>query len=87
MNFIKYFIHKYPTIAETTVPAMIAVQLYCTASWISIFISGYTIDAPRIIGILNKNEYLAAVTLSNPQNRPVAIVQPERENPGSAARP
>ena len=35
----------------------------------------------------NKKEYLAAVTLSKPKNNPVAIVQPERENPGRAARP
>ena len=37
--------------------------------------------------MLNRKEYLAAVTLSSPQNKPVAIVQPERENPGSAAKP
>jgi len=44
-------------------------------------------DAPKIIGILNKNENLAAVILSNPANNPVAIVKPERENPGNAAKP
>ena len=37
--------------------------------------------------MLKRKEYLAAVILSNPQKRPVAIVQPEREKPGNAARP
>lgn len=44
-------------------------------------------EAPKIIGILNKNEYLAEVTLSKPKNRPVAIVHPEREKPGHEASP
>jgi len=44
-------------------------------------------NTPKIIGILSKKEYLAAVTLSKPENNPVAIVQPERENPGKAASP
>ena len=44
-------------------------------------------DAPRIIGMLKRKEYLAAVILSNPQKSPVAIVQPEREKPGRAAKP
>jgi hypothetical protein len=37
--------------------------------------------------MLNKNEYLAADTLSFLHNKPEAIVKPERENPGSAAKP
>ena len=37
--------------------------------------------------MLNKNEYRAAVVLSEPFKSPVAMVKPERENPGSAARP
>ena len=53
----------------------------------SIFMNGYTMDAPRIIGILNKNEYLAADFLSSPKNNPVAIVHPERDNPGKTAIP
>ena len=40
-----------------------------------------------IIGILRRKEYLAAVVLSRPAKSPVAIVQPEREKPGSAAIP
>ena len=87
INFIKYFIHKYPTIPEIMVPIIIEVQLYVAASAISIFKSGYTIEAPNIIGILSKNEYLAAISLFNPENNPVAIVQPERENPGNTAIP
>ena len=42
---------------------------------------------PKIIGITSKKENFVLVTLSNPVNKPVAIVQPERENPGNAARP
>ena len=37
--------------------------------------------------IYNKNEYLAALTLSRPSAKPVAIVEPEREIPGIAAIP
>ena len=44
-------------------------------------------EAPIIIGMLSKKEYLAAVTLSSPFHNPVAIVQPERENPGMDASP
>ena len=44
-------------------------------------------DAPIIIGIDNKKEYFAAEVLSLPANKPVAIVSPERENPGNAANP
>ena len=44
-------------------------------------------EAPIIIGIDSRKEYLAAVVLSAPPKRPVAIVSPERENPGIAAKP
>ena len=40
INFIKYLIQKYPTMADTIVPKIIAVQLYSTASATSIFING-----------------------------------------------
>ena len=40
-----------------------------------------------IIGILNKNEYLAQDTLSRPRKTPVLIVEPEREIPGIEAIP
>lgn len=79
--------HRYPTIAETMVPEKIAVQLYCANSDISILIKGYNNEAPKIIGILNKNEYLAAVTRCLLLKRPAAMVNPERENPGRAAMP
>lgn len=32
INFMKYFMHKYPTTPEIIVPAIIAVQLYVMAS-------------------------------------------------------
>ena len=73
--------------AETIVPIMIAFQLYPVNSCKSILINGYNIEAPNIIGMLNKNEYLAAVNLSFLFSNPVAIVKPERENPGKAAKP
>lgn len=44
-------------------------------------------DEPKIIGIDNRKEYFAAVVRSKPANKPVAIVKPERENPGNAAKP
>ena len=34
-----------------------------------------------MIGITSKKENFVLVTLSKPVNKPVAIVQPERENP------
>ena len=79
--------HRFPTMPDIIVPIIIECQLYVMASVISIFTRGYTIDAPNIIGMLSKNEYLAEVCLSNPKNKPVAIVQPERENPGKTAKP
>ena len=44
-------------------------------------------EAPRIIGILKRNEYLAEVSRFKPENKPAAIVHPERENPGKTANP
>ena len=44
-------------------------------------------EAPIIIGIDSRKEYLAAVVLSLPDKSPVAMVKPEREKPGSAAKP
>ena len=40
INFIKYFMQKYPTKPDTIVPIIIAVQLYVAASAMSILIKG-----------------------------------------------
>ena len=41
--------------------------------------------APKIMGVDNKNENLAAPSLVIPPNNPVVIVIPERETPGMIA--
>ena len=69
------------------VPTIIASQSYAITSAKSSFIAGYNIDAPNIIGIESKKEYLAEVVRSEPVSKPVAIVSPEREKPGKAASP
>ena len=79
--------HKYPTIAETTVPIIMFVQLNPESSDILISKNGYRIDVPKMIGTVSKNENFVAVSLSNPENKPDAIVKPERENPGKTAKP
>ena len=43
------------------------------------------IDAPKIIGIDNKNENLDAVFVSNPENNPADIVDPDLDIPGNTA--
>ena len=78
---------RYPTTAETKKPQIIGPQLNWAICFTSNSKIGYTHDAPIIIGKLNKNEYFAALTLVKPHARPVAIVSPERENPGKTARP
>ena len=45
----------------------------------------FTMAAPKIIGVDNKNENLAAPSLVIPSNNPVVIVIPERETPGMNA--
>ena len=45
-----------------------------------------TMAAPKIIGVDNKNENLAAPCLVSPFNSPVVIVIPERETPGTIAK-
>ncbi len=45
-------------------------------------------EAPRIIGILKrKMNILQKFHDSKPENKPAAIVHPERENPGKTANP
>ncbi len=44
-----------------------------------------TIAAPKMIGVDNKNENLAAPSLVTPINNPAVIVIPERETPGIIA--
>ena len=78
---------KYPTKPDTIAPTVSNIKSELTISVVSIFRKGNNKDAPKIIGILNKKEYLAAVFRSKPKIKPVDIVNPERENPGSAAKP
>ena len=40
-----------------------------------------------IMGILKRKENFAALTLSSPNISPVAMVKPDRENPGNIAIP
>jgi len=45
----------------------------------------FTIAAPKMMGVDNKNENLAAPSLVVPVSSPVVIVMPERETPGMIA--
>ena len=42
---------------------------------------------PRIVGMPRMKEYFTAVSLVKPLNRPLAMVEPEREMPGIRAMP
>ncbi len=43
------------------------------------------ITAAKVIGVASKNEYFAALSLSNPSALATVIVIPERDTPGNAA--
>ena len=78
---------KYPTTAETSVPAKIGI-IEISEKTPGFNISGILYKTASIImGTLSKNEYLAALALSIPRAKAVAIVEPEREIPGIAANP
>ena len=45
----------------------------------------FTMAAPKMIGVDNKNENLAEPSLFSPIHNPVVIVMPERDTPGIIA--
>ena len=71
-----------PVAQETSIP--IAKFTVITDEF-EITCGSLTMAAPKIIGVDNKNENLAAPSLVTPIRSPVVIVIPEREKPGIIA--
>ncbi len=80
---INIFRQRKPVVVEAMKPAAReasgTIVKDCSWSW--------STTAPIIAGIDIRNENLPANSLSNPQKRPQAMVEPEREIPGIIARP
>ena len=72
-----------PVAQETSIP--IAKFTVITDEF-EITCGSLTMAAPKIIGVDNKNENLAAPSLVTPISSPVVIVIPERETPGTIAK-
>ena len=71
-----------PIIQETRIPS---VKFTVIIEEFEITCGSLTMAAPKIMGVDNKNENLAAPSLVTPINNPVVIVIPERETPGIIA--
>ncbi len=71
-----------PIIQETTIPIT---KLTVTMDGFEITSGSLTTAAPKMMGVDNKNENLAAPSLVVPVSNPVVIVMPERETPGMIA--
>ncbi len=71
-----------PAIQETSIPI---VKFKVIIDEFEITWGSLTMAAPKIIGVDNKNENLAAPSLVNPLSNPVVIVIPDRETPGIIA--
>ncbi len=71
-----------PVIQETSMPI---VKFIVIRDELEIAYGSFTTAAPKMIGVDNKNENLAAPSLVTPINNPVVIVIPERETPGTIA--
>ena len=66
---------------------LIAVQLNLTTSDMPVMPKALKNAARIIMGILNKKEYRALLTLSKPHAKPAAIVEPDLDKPGATAKP
>jgi len=71
-----------PVMQETRIPI---VKFTFIIDECEITFGSFTTAAPKIMGVDNKNENLAAPCRVTPINNPVVIVIPERETPGIIA--
>ena len=71
-----------PVIHETAIPIIKSAVI---AEGSEITPGNLTMAAPKMMGVDNKNENLAAPSLVSPISNPVVIVIPERETPGMIA--
>ena len=82
LPFFKYFIKKFTTNIPTTKLANTPIQ---KANEFKEKSFNFTRTAAATIGVDNKNEYFAALSLSIFNPLATVIVIPERETPGKAA--
>ncbi len=71
-----------PVMHETSIPIM---KSSVITDGLEMTPGSLTTAAPKMIGVDNKNENLAAPSLFSPIRSPVVIVMPERETPGIIA--
>ena len=68
-----------PNVAAVIIAIMVLIFISSSKS------SNFSIVAPNIIGVDNKNENLVTASFDTPSNLPVTIVVPDLENPGKIA--
>ena len=71
-----------PVMKDATTPIM---KLTSTIDGLAIMRGILTRAAPKIIGVDNKKENLAALDLVSPSKSPAVMVMPDRETPGIIA--
>ncbi len=81
--FISSFIARYPNITDDMNPASITPKDMSIVAISFICIT----PAPTTAGTDKRKLYLAAYSLSSPRHSPDAMVEPERDIPGSTASP
>ena len=68
---------------ETSIPI---IKFTVITDGLEITPGSFTMAAPKMMGVDNRNENLAAPSLVSPRHSPVVIVIPDLETPGTIAR-